>query len=181
MWRLAPRLLEHWSATGRLDAINAAVSTTTKQVREALVRCSCAHQIKSLKLLQEVGFKRAGQPNGPSSLNRLSGLLTQLGWSAVTPVHWLCTARREARFLPVLCPQVVLAMMHGRRNGKPLQFAAARAALWLLNDLPAVLERVLFPDNVMSVRNMPDDMCAQMPGLHSMKLHIHAMPGLMHR
>ncbi len=32
MWRLAPRLLEQWSATGRLDAINAAVSTTTKKV-----------------------------------------------------------------------------------------------------------------------------------------------------
>ena len=35
LWRLAPRLLEHWSATGRLDAINAAVSTTTKRVNEA--------------------------------------------------------------------------------------------------------------------------------------------------
>ena len=32
MWRLAPRLLERWSETGRLNAINAAVTTTTKKV-----------------------------------------------------------------------------------------------------------------------------------------------------
>ena len=46
------------------------------------------------------------------------------------------------------CPQVVLAMKRGRRDGRPLQYAAARAALWLLNDLPARLETLLFPDNV---------------------------------
>jgi len=39
-------------------------------------------------------------------------------------------------------------MKRGRRDGRPLQYAAARAALWLLNDLPAQLETVLFPDNV---------------------------------
>ena len=33
LWRFAPRLLEHWSAIGRLDDVNAAVSTTTKKVR----------------------------------------------------------------------------------------------------------------------------------------------------
>ena len=32
MWRLAPSLMEHWSASGRLNAINAAVTTTTKKV-----------------------------------------------------------------------------------------------------------------------------------------------------
>ena len=36
MWRLAPRLLEHWSETNRLNAINAAVTATTKKVRCAL-------------------------------------------------------------------------------------------------------------------------------------------------
>ena len=37
MWRFAPRLLEHWSAAGRLDAMNAAVSNTTKRVRSSLL------------------------------------------------------------------------------------------------------------------------------------------------
>ena len=39
-------------------------------------------------------------------------------------------------------------MKSGRRNGKPLQFAAARAALWFLNDVPAHVEALLFPNNV---------------------------------
>ena len=38
-------------------------------------------------------------------------------------------------------------MKRGRREGRPLQYAAARAALWLLNDLPSRLETLLFPDN----------------------------------
>ena len=46
------------------------------------------------------------------------------------------------------CPQVVLAMKRGRRDGRPLRYAAARAALWLLNDLPARLETLLFPGDV---------------------------------
>ena len=45
------------------------------------------------------------------------------------------------------CPQVVLAMKRGRREGRLLHYAAARTALWLLNDLPARLETLLFPDN----------------------------------
>ena len=32
LWRMAPRLLEHWSESGRSDAINTAVSTATKEV-----------------------------------------------------------------------------------------------------------------------------------------------------
>ena len=36
MWRLAPWLLEHWSETGRLDAINAAVTAAVKKVRRPL-------------------------------------------------------------------------------------------------------------------------------------------------
>ena len=32
MWRLTPRLLEHWSEVGRLNTINAAVTATTKKV-----------------------------------------------------------------------------------------------------------------------------------------------------
>jgi len=39
-------------------------------------------------------------------------------------------------------------MKRGRRDGRQLQYAAARAALWLLNDLPAHLETLLFPDNI---------------------------------
>ena len=52
-------------------------------------------------------------------------------------------------------------MKHGRRDGKPLQYAAARAALWLLNDLPALVESLLFPDNTHApVRTMQP----QLPG-----------------
>jgi hypothetical protein len=32
MWRMAPRLLERWSEAGRLNAINAAVTTSVKKV-----------------------------------------------------------------------------------------------------------------------------------------------------
>jgi len=32
LWRLAPRLLERWAETGRLNEINAAVSAATKKV-----------------------------------------------------------------------------------------------------------------------------------------------------
>ena len=41
----------------------------------------------------------------------------------------------------------MLAAERGRRERRPLQYAAARAALWLLNDLPAHMETLLFPDN----------------------------------
>ena len=47
-------------------------------------------------------------------------------------------------------------MKHGRRDGKPLQYAAARAALWLLNDMPALVESVLFADSIRTpVRTAP--------------------------
>ena len=39
-------------------------------------------------------------------------------------------------------------MKRGCRDGNTLQYAAARAALWLLNDMPALVEAVLFPDHV---------------------------------
>ena len=42
----------------------------------------------------------------------------------------------------------MLAMDHGRRSGKPLHYAVARAAFWLYNDLPMMLETLLFPDSV---------------------------------
>ena len=42
LWRLAPRLLERWSATGRLNAINAAVSAVTKKVPFAWLLQLCA-------------------------------------------------------------------------------------------------------------------------------------------
>ena len=45
-------------------------------------------------------------------------------------------------------PQVALIVRHGRRSGRPLQHAAARVALWFLHDLPAIMETLLFPDNV---------------------------------
>ena len=44
-------------------------------------------------------------------------------------------------------------MDRARCGGRPLQYAAARAAFWLLGDMPTFLEALLFPDNVrMTVR-----------------------------
>ena len=42
--------------------------------------------------------------------------------------------------------QVARAMHHARRDGKSLQYVAARAVLWLLNDLFANLEALIFPE-----------------------------------
>ena len=39
-------------------------------------------------------------------------------------------------------------MQQGRRSNKPVQYAAARAAFWVLNDVPNFVEALLFPDNV---------------------------------
>ena len=41
-------------------------------------------------------------------------------------------------------------MKQGRHDGRRIRYAAARASLWLLNDLPAHVEALLFPDNVRS-------------------------------
>ena len=59
--------------------------------------------------------------------------------------------------------QVVLVMKRSSRDGKPLQHAAARAALWLLNDLPAFVESILFPDSVSAPVRMPCCIPSQMP------------------
>ena len=45
-------------------------------------------------------------------------------------------------------PQVMLAMENARRDRRVLHYAAARAASWLVSDVPKVLEALLFPDNV---------------------------------
>jgi len=45
------------------------------------------------------------------------------------------------------CTHVVLAVKRGRHDGGLLRYAAARAALWLLLDLPASVETLLFPDH----------------------------------
>ena len=46
------------------------------------------------------------------------------------------------------CPQMVLAVQRGQRSGRLLQYAAARAALWLYHELPALLEALLAPCKV---------------------------------
>jgi len=46
VWRLAPRLLEHWSETGRLNAINAAVTATTKKVCCARLHSSIGSNVR---------------------------------------------------------------------------------------------------------------------------------------
>ncbi len=43
---------------------------------------------------------------------------------------------------------MVLAVERGRHSSSLVQLAAARAALWLYHDLPALLETLLFPDKV---------------------------------
>ena len=43
---------------------------------------------------------------------------------------------------------MVRAVEDGRRSGRPLRHAAARAALWFLHDFPASMEIMLFPDNI---------------------------------
>ena len=67
----------------------------------------------------------------------------------LAPLCYNSTTSCNTVHLSDLCgPQVVLAMNNGRRDSRPLQHAAARAALWMLNDLPAAVETLLFPDNV---------------------------------
>ena len=51
-------------------------------------------------------------------------------------------------------------MRHGRHSGRPLQYAAARAALWLLHDLPARVETMLLPDNVRKL--VSAELCVRM-------------------
>ncbi len=46
------------------------------------------------------------------------------------------------------CLQVALAVEQGGRDGRLLQYAAARAASWLVTDLPAHVEAALFPKTV---------------------------------
>ena len=43
---------------------------------------------------------------------------------------------------------MMLAVQRGRRSSNLLRYAAARAALWLYHDLPALLETLLFPHKV---------------------------------
>ena len=60
---------------------------------------------------------------------------------------WTRSATRLLTTYKSMCVQVVLAMKRGWHNRRPLQYAAARAVLWLLNDLPALVELLLFPEN----------------------------------
>ena len=46
------------------------------------------------------------------------------------------------------CPQVALAVERSRHEGRPLHYAAARAASWLLTDLPARVGAALFSETV---------------------------------
>ena len=39
-------------------------------------------------------------------------------------------------------------MKRGRDDGRPLQYAAARVVLWLLDNFPAHVESLLFPNDV---------------------------------
>ena len=57
------------------------------------------------------------------------------------------SARLTARYTKGARVQVVVAMKRGRREGKTMQAAAARGALWLLNDLPAHVEALAFPSH----------------------------------
>ena len=63
--------------------------------------------------------------------------------SCVTSIvrHTVCSAAPW-------CVQMARAMERSRRNSRPLQHAAARWALWCLNDLPALVELALFPKTV---------------------------------
>ena len=65
-----------------------------------------------------------------------------------------CCAATLSTWQPLLsqrrcaCYQVMLAMKRGQHDGMRLRYAAARAALWFLLDLPAYVESRLFPDHV---------------------------------
>ena len=52
----------------------------------------------------------------------------------------------NSKFVHVLLLQVTLATQRAQAAGHGLRYAAARTALWLLNDFPAHLEAFLFPD-----------------------------------
>ena len=47
-----------------------------------------------------------------------------------------------------LLRQVMLAVKRGRHNGGLLCYAAARATLWVLLDMPAYMETLLFPHHI---------------------------------
>ena len=46
--------------------------------------------------------------------------------------------------------QVARAVQRARRGGRSFQYAAARTALWLLNDFPAHLEAFMIPDALLA-------------------------------
>ena len=62
-------------------------------------------------------------------------------------------------------------MKCARQNISLLQDAAARAALWLLNDLPAAVETLLFPDRILapiSATEQQNSDCRARSQVHSM-------------
>lgn len=48
----------------------------------------------------------------------------------------------------ICCMQMALAVQHGRHSGNLVRYAAARVALWIYHDLPALMEALLFPNKV---------------------------------
>ena len=52
------------------------------------------------------------------------------------------------KFVRMLLWQVTLATQRAQAANYGLRYAAARMALWLLNDFPTHLEAFLFPDAV---------------------------------
>jgi len=149
MWRLAPRLLESWAETGRLNAINAAVSAATKKV------CSSTG----------IAWTPEADPKTPRARSTVVGLSftpcrqqfddNQLplrsSWSvsrhAVLDVERcpLCRTLTLTCMVPLYL-QLEVIVRRGPRM--PLPYATARAALWFINDLPAVVEALVFPGNL---------------------------------
>ena len=73
---------------------------------------------------------------------------------------------------------MVLAMEHAKRTNRPLQYAAARAALWLYNDVPALLEHLLFPNRLgMQACLKPSPICKHAIGLRNGAIGVSASAG----
>ena len=132
---LAPNVLylSFWCIISFLDQTSAAL--TDRQVHNSRIGCKLC---------------------GPRSL------LTRKMLRAYSPQPiWLGTeghtdAAKSDHTMPRAWPiepfscrlQVALIVERGPRHGLPLQYPAARAALWVLHNFPALVEAHLFPNNV---------------------------------
>ena len=66
--------------------------------------------------------------------------------TALLELHQLSMPFDEGHDTACSTLQVALAMHLARRDGKSLQYAAARMAMWLLSDVYAHLEALIFPE-----------------------------------